>query len=378
MLSEYLQQIYVAEISQPQHRGVLTAITIPSMALGTLISYCLGYIITWNFIAIIGAVIPVVLIPGLLMISNSPQWYLKHGQEKLAVQAMERFRSSDANGLSELLAIADVMKQEIVPPENNGLRSKIKQTLEAIAQRKNRRPLLVLNALFLLMLFSGDFSISFYAVDIFRRATGVVGNDVFLSAIIVGAIKFLGSLAFIPAMKYCTRKILLTSSSIVMGVSLAVLGFAMHVHEGHFLDQDLPSWVPVVCVTIYEAVVPLGLGSLPYIYTGEFFPTQMRSLLSGFTIGMAQLEMFIVIKTFPVLSATMGDGGIFWMYSAVCIAAAVFSLIFVPETKGKSLEQIGEYFGHKKNLHVTPYTTPMPQRRTNGRPHPLQSIQFTL
>jgi len=64
--------IYVAEISQPQHRGLLSAITVPAMSLGTLTSYCLGYIIPWHYVAIIGIVLPILLVPGLVMISNSP------------------------------------------------------------------------------------------------------------------------------------------------------------------------------------------------------------------------------------------------------------------------------------------------------------------
>jgi len=366
--------IYVAEISQPQHRGLLSALTIPAMALGTLVSYCLGYIIPWHFVAIIGIVIPVVLLPGLLLVSNSPHWYLHRGEEKLAVQAMEKFRSSDANGLSELLAIADVLKQgRIQEEEAKSLTEWIKETLESIAHRKNRRPFLLVNALFLLMLLSGDFSISFYAVDIFKRAASGANSqgDMFISAVIVGCIRFIGSLLLIPAIKYCTRKVLLSSSSMVMGLSMAVLGFALFLQ-----GRILPTWLPLLCVTIYMAVVPVGLGSLPYVYIGEFFSTEMRPLLSGITIGLAQLEMFVIVKTFPMLNAMLVDGGIFWMYSGVCFAAAVFTLLFVPETKGKSLEEIESHFSHKRNLHVTPYATPMQQRRSNGRPHPLQIYKW--
>merc|ERR1719510_909497 len=102
--------VYVAEIAQPQYRGVLSAITMPALATGTLLSYCLGSIIDWHFVAMIGAVIPLILIPGLLMISNSPYWYLQKGEDKKALQVMEKFRASNANGLSELLAIADSLK----------------------------------------------------------------------------------------------------------------------------------------------------------------------------------------------------------------------------------------------------------------------------
>jgi len=390
--------IYVGEISQPQHRGVLSAVTVPCMALGTLVAYCLGYIIPWNFAAIVGVVLPVVLIPGLLMISNSPHFYLRQGQEKAAVQAMEKFRSSEANGLSELLAIADVLKRN---DKSSSMTSSttttttgdlVREALRSIAQRKNRRPFLVINALFLMMLFSGDFSISFYAVDIFKQASSssssnslfaVNGHtaafgDVVISAVIVGSIRFIASLLFLPAIKYCTRKVLLTSSALVMGISMAVLGLAVFI-QGQAL---LPGWLPLLCVTVYMAAVPMGLGSLPYVFIGEFFSAEMRPLLAGLTVALSQLELFLVVQTFPTLTHMLADGAVFWMYSGVCFAAAVFALIFVPETKGKSLEEIEDYFSFKKSLHVTPYTTPMSQRRVNGgnsgRPHPMQSIQFTL
>ena len=70
--------------------GVLSAITLPSSALGSLLAYCLGSLMPWNLVAVVGVVVPIVLIPGLLMISNSPHWYLNNGEEKMAVQAMEK------------------------------------------------------------------------------------------------------------------------------------------------------------------------------------------------------------------------------------------------------------------------------------------------
>ena len=65
----------------------------PALATGTLLSYCLGSIIDWHFVAVIAAAIPIVLIPGLLLISNSPYWYLQQGEDKKALQAIEKFQS---------------------------------------------------------------------------------------------------------------------------------------------------------------------------------------------------------------------------------------------------------------------------------------------
>lgn len=379
--------IYVAEISQPQHRGVLSAITLPAIAMGTLLAYCLGALISWNFVAIVGFVIPVVLIPGLLMISNSPHWYLKKGEEKMAVQAMEKFRSSDANGLSELLAIADILKQgqEARPQPQQGQRDnlfdQVKDVLCTLAHRKNRRPFLILNILFLIMIFSGDYTISFYAVEIFKKAA--LGgsssiSDCFVSAVIVGGIRLAGSLLFLPAIKFCTRKILLATTAALMSISMISLGVVVYVQGGSAGDGG-HSWLPLVCITVYTAAGTLGLGSLPYVYIGELYSAELRPVLGGVTMGLAQLELFVVVQTFPSLHTAMTDGAVFWMYGGICLLGAVFALLFVPETKDKSLEEIEFKFGHKKNLHVTPFASPMQQRRNQpNRAHPLQSIQFTL
>jgi len=394
--------IYVAEIAQPQYRGMLSGITMPALATGTLLSYCLGSIIDWHFVAVIAAALPIILIPGLLLISDSPYWHLQKGEDKKALQAIEKFRTSDANGLSELLAIADSLKSNELPPEvtstSDNLPPKtktelVKKTLEKIfGHRKYRRPFLILNTLFLIMRFSGSYVISFYAVEIFRKAdplsNDTSGSREYLSAIGVGVIKLIGSILFIPAIKYCTRKFLLCLSSTMMALSLCVLGLAMYVHEDGFnlFTAELPGWLPLACVTLYMAMDPLGLSSIPFVYMAEFYSGEMRSLLSGITIGLSNLELFIVVKTFPMLSLKYGDAATFWLYAGFCVAAAIFTLIFIPETKGKSLEEIGDYFNYKRNLHVTPFPTPFatpePKRR-NGNdstraPTTHDFHQFTL
>merc|ERR1712080_433568 len=79
---------------------------------------------------------------------------------------------------------------------------------------------------------------------------------------------------------------------------------------------------------------------VPFLYMGEFYPSQMRSLLSGVTIGISNLEMFVVVKTFPNLTNTMGDSGTFWLYAGFCFVTILYTLVWIPETKGRSLEDM--------------------------------------
>ena len=87
----------------------------------------------------------------------------------------------------------------------------------------------------------------------------------------------------------------------------------------------------------------IGLGSIPFLYVGEFYPSEMRSVMSGLTTGLANVELFLAVKTFPNICSRVGDSGAFWMYAAVCFTAIIYTLICIPETRGKTLQVYLEF-----------------------------------
>lgn len=367
-------QTYIAEIAQPQHRGWLGGLTSPILAFGALLSYCLGSLISWHYVAIIGIFIPLSMIPGLFLLPDTPYWYIQQGDEKKALQVIEKFREHGANSLAELWAVSDGLRSSITELS-------FKEAVQRLTQRQYRRPFLTLNFLFVLTAFTGNFAITFYAVDIFQHSGNGAINS-YLSAIIIGAIKFLGAILYIPAVKYISRRMLICGSSFVMGTSMSILGLAMYSHEsGLYSNLEALVWLPLVCITIYMLADPIGVGSVPFLYLGEFFPAESRSILSGITVGLSNLNMFIVVKTFPGLTNTVGDSGTFWLYSVFCFVMILYTLVWIPETKGRSLQDIEQYFNYKENLHVTPYATPVSTPNTVKKglnPAYQAGIQFTL
>jgi len=364
-------QTYIAEIAQPQHRGWLGGLTSPVLAFGALVSYTLGSIISWHYVAIIGVFLPLIMIPGLFLLPDTPYFHIQQGDEKKALQVIEKFREAGSNSLAELWAVSDSLRSSIT--ELN-----FKEALQRLTQRQYRRPFLTLNFLFILMAFTGNFAITFYAVDVFQHSGNGAINS-YLSAIIIGAIKFLGAILYIPAVKYISRRMLICGSSFVMGTSMSILGLAMYSHEtGLYSNIEAMVWLPLVCVTIYMLADPMGVGSVPFLYLGEFFPAEMRSILSGITIGLSNLEMFIVVKTFPNLTSMVGDSGTFWLYAAFSFVMIVYTLVWIPETKGRTLQDIEAYFNFKENLHVTPFATPVSTPTTAKKDYQFPGVQFTL
>ena len=92
--------------------------------------------------------------------------------------------------------------------------------------------------------------------------------------------------------------------------------------------------------------------------------------------GLSNLNMFIVVKTFPSLTNMVGDSGTFWLYSSFCFVMILYTLVWIPETKGRTLQDIEQYFNYKENLHVTPFATPNTVKR--GLDRHQAGIQFTL
>ena len=81
-------QVFIAEIAQPQHRGWLCSLTMPIMAFGTLLAYSLGAAMSWHYVAVFGAFIPILLLLALGFIFDSPYWYMQQGDDKKACQVM--------------------------------------------------------------------------------------------------------------------------------------------------------------------------------------------------------------------------------------------------------------------------------------------------
>jgi len=347
-------QIYVGEITQPQHRGWLSGLTVPITAIGVLTMYVVGSILPWHLAAASCTPAPIMMVVSLMFYWDSPYWYAHIGKEKNAHQALEQFRGSNINSDQEMFQIFEYIKGD----------SESVWFLEGLGklftQKKYLKPFVILNCLFLLMLFSGKFAIDFYAVEIVKHFEGSMNE--YLSVVIIAFISLVGSLSYIPLVKRFSRKILICFSAFVMGLSLVLLGLCMYSHTYSSLSMLSDcDWLPMICIVSYMVAAPMGLCSIPFIYIAEFYPSEMRSLMGGLTIALSNLELFIVVKTFPNLEYLMGDHGVFWLYAFACFGAIVFTLSYIPETKDKVLTKVENKFAKLGKVErASPWVTPVP------------------
>jgi len=347
-------QIFVAEITQSQHRGWMSGLTIPITAIGVLTMYVVGSILPWHFAAASCTPAPIMMVISLMFYWDSPYWYAHIGKEKCAHQALEQFRGSHTDSDQEMFQIFHYIKGD----------SESVWFLEGLwklfTEKKYLKPFVILNSLFLLMLFSGKFAIDFYSVEIVKHFGGDMNE--YLSAVIIAFISLIGSLLYIPLVKRFSRKMLLCFSAFVMGVSLVVMGLCMYSHS-HLSVNVLSDcyWLPMISIVSYMLAAPMGLCSIPFMYIAEFYPSELRSLMGGLTIALSNLELFIVVKTFPNLEHLMGDHGVFWLYAFACFCAIIFTLSYIPETKDKDLTKVENKFAKLGKVNrASPWVTPLP------------------
>lgn len=133
-----------------------------------------------------------------------------------------------------------------------------------------------------------------------------------------------------------------------MTISMLVLSvYAMY---GEHLP--LASWVTTAFLLIYIVTSTFGFLTIPFTMLPELFPMRVRGLTAGITVCLAYFMSFIVIKLYPSMLTWMGNGMIFLFYGIVSLLGTIFVHFILPETKGKSLQEIENLFKDKKSTEM--------------------------
>lgn len=139
-----------------------------------------------------------------------------------------------------------------------------------------------------------------------------------------------------------------------MTICLGVLGYYYRMQED---GQDMSAfgWVPLTCIGMFNVVFSLGYGSVPYSIISELFPPETKGIAGSISIMTNWFLVFVVTRFFHGLIEVLKQSRTFWLFSAVCAVSALFAFVYVPETKGKTLQEIQTKLARrKKNRRVDP------------------------
>uniref|UniRef100_M0ZVX1 Sugar transporter ERD6-like 6 n=1 Tax=Solanum tuberosum TaxID=4113 RepID=M0ZVX1_SOLTU len=308
----YVVPVYIAEISPKNMRGVLGSINQLSVTVGIMLVYLLGLFVSWRVLAVIGMLPCMVLIPGLFFIPESPRWLAKNGLNEDFETSLQVLRGFDTDISSEVNEI------------KKSVRSSTKKVTIRFSELKIRRyyyPLLVGIGLLALQQLSGINGVLFYSSNIFKSA-GISSSKA--ATFGIGAIQVIVTGISASLVDKAGRRLLLIVSSSVMTASSLLVAMSF------FLKALVMAF-------------GVGLGSIPWIIMSEILPVSIKSLGGSVATLANWFSAWIVTMTANLL-LTWSKGGTFAIYALVSAFTVVFVRLWVPETKGKTLEEIQQSF----------------------------------
>ncbi|KAF5203805.1 Sugar transporter erd6-like [Thalictrum thalictroides] len=324
-LVSYVVPVFISEIAPKNLRGGLATLNQLMIICGVSITLIIGTFISWRSLTLVGIVPCFFLFFGLFLIPESPRWLAKVGRRKDFEVSLRKLRGKSADISSEAEEIQDYIETlEHLP----------KAKMLDLFQRRYLLSLIIGIGLMLIQQFGGINGICFYVSHIFESA-GVPPNvGTIIYACIQVPITALG--AFL--MDRAGRRLLLfvSSSGLVIGSLLVGTSFFLKAHE---LSLD---WVPALAligILTYIGSFSIGMGAVPWVIMSEIFPINIKGAAGSLITLVNWFASWVVSLSFNFLMS-WSSYGTFLLFGGVNAVGILFIAKLVPETKGRTLEEI--------------------------------------
>lgn len=341
-------RVYTSEVTQPHLRGMLTALSSVGVSTGVLIEYALGSMVTWNVCAAISGILPLTALLLMFFFPETPSYLISRSKPDEAKQALQKFRGSTYNVNQEMETLVEFSNK------NNIKRlTGFREIMCALLKPSALKPFTLLFLYFLIYQWSGTNVITFYAVEIFKDSGASMNK--YLAAVILGIVRLTSTIVACVLCRKCGRRPLTMVSSVGCGLSMLGLGGYMWL-KNYWVANDLPlvaTWIPVVCIFSYTVTCTLGFLVIPWVMIGEVYPVQVRGIIGGLTTMCAHTFVFMVVKTYPFLASAITRHGTFILYGCISLFGTIYFYICLPETKGRTLQEIEDYFSGRGSALTT-------------------------
>jgi sugar porter (SP) family MFS transporter len=326
-IASFISPMYISELAPAKVRGALVSVNMLAIATGIVAAYLADYALSgsqqWRTMFGLAAIPSVALVLGMWPLPDSPRWLISRSEDAEATRALRRLRSAPDIGPE----MADI-KRSMDQPRGNRATELFEPAL--------RMPLIVGLGLAVFQQITGINTVMYYSPTIFKFA-GITGTGpAILAGAGLAAVMWCFYALAILLLDRAGRRPLLLIGIAGQAVGLAILGAAFQLHE----IARLKSEIAIAGLAIYVAAFAIGLGPVFWLLISEIYPLKSRgAAMSAVTVTNWGMNMAVAV-TFLTLVERIGRAGTFWMYGIIAVGAWFFCFCLVPETKGKTLEQI--------------------------------------
>ena len=339
-LASNLSPMYIAEVAPAEIRGRLVSINQLTIVIGILLAQIINWSIAeqipeqatdqmilatwtgqtgWRWMFAITAIPSMLFFIGMFFVPESPRWLAKNGKDEQARRILTKIGGKD---------FADQAINEIDATLVNEVE---KVNFKDLLEPKMTKILLLGIVLAVYQQWCGINVIFNYAEEIFAEA-GYGVSQILFNIVITGAVNLLFTFVAIGTVDHWGRKKLMLSGSAGLALTYILIGSCYFFHIKGLL----------VLILVLTAIACYGcsLAPITWVILSEIFPNRIRGAAMSVAVFSLWVGCFILTYTFPFLKNNLGPAFTFWLYSIICICGFVFIAFQLPETKGKTLEEI--------------------------------------
>ena len=335
-IASMIVPLYIAEIAPPESRGALVSLNQLMITIGILLSYFAGVALApvegWRWMFALAVIPATFLFIGMFLLPETPRWLFEHGQANKARRVLGRILGNDEERVErQVQEIEEIRRQE---------RQQSQAGYKELLQPWLRPALIVGIGLAIFQQITGINTVIYYAPTILQGVGFSEGGAIAATAVGVGVVNVGFTVLALLVIDRVGRRPLLIIGLIGMTVGLVCLALVFSLGSA----SGAVGVLATLCLALYIASFAISLGPVFWLMISEIYPLRIR----GSAMSLASVanwgSNFAVALTFPVLLATLGGGGSFWLFAVLGIVAWFFVYFLVPETKGRSLEEIEASF----------------------------------
>ena len=328
--------MYISEIAPAKNRGRLVSFNQFAITIGIVLAYIFDYLLigfgenAWRYMLAIPGLFGVLYLVFLIVkFPESPRWLLAHGKKEEAIKVLTSI------GGAVLVAEELPEMESILLAEQK----KEKMSVSELFKGKTGKIVLIGTLIAALQQITGINAVIMFAPDIFQAA-GSVKSDSMMQAMIVGMVNFLMTIVALWLVDKKGRKTLLLWGAVGMIVSLAYLSF-------EFSKPVQNGFGVMAALLVYISFFAASFAPVMWVIISEIYPNRIKGVAMSFSTAVSWLCTFLTVYFAPIIHGALGLQYLFGIFGAFSILAFVFVKIWIPETKGKSLEQIEKELGLK-------------------------------
>ena len=344
--------MYITEISPTSLRGLYGAANQLCVTIGLFMAEMIGTYIEYYWLAMIPLGITCIFAVFTLSLKETPRWLITHGKSLEAGRVLLWLRGSKYDVTNEQKDIEDQVNSE--------QKLTFSETLREFKTKPVYHPLILTLFLMFFQQFCGINAIIFNAEDTFKGVASSIDPGL-LSSLAVGLTQVLATFVGVILTDVLGRRILLISGAVIMSASISVAGGYEYIHHeqnlhhnhtvldhNHNEDHKYAA-MGITGIVCYIIGFSIGWGALPWLLTSEIIPLRVRGAGVGIATFVNWSLVAVVTGGYKYYQDGVHPWFAFWSFGIVCLCAAIFTAIFIPETKNKSLEDIEKSF--ESSLH---------------------------